>query len=78
MQIWLGLTGRTRMLHRGQACVRQGSSSAAGAYYLALTINPKYAAYAAGLFMLATAWLITTGMAVLRSVVARMSSTANG
>jgi uncharacterized membrane protein len=67
VQIWLGLTGRTRKLHRGLGRVYASGVlvGSAGAYYLAFTINPKYAAYAAGLFMLATAWLITTGMAVL-------------
>jgi len=67
VQIWLGLTGRTRAAHRALgrlygAGILLGS---AGAYYLALTINPKYGAYAAGLFMLATAWLVTSFMAIL-------------
>jgi hypothetical protein len=36
-----------------------------GGYYLSLTIPAKDVVYAAGLFMLCTAWIVTTSMAVL-------------
>jgi uncharacterized membrane protein YozB (DUF420 family) len=67
VQIWLGLTGRTRALHRnlGRLYASGVLVGSFGAYYLAFTIDPKNFAYAAGLFMLATAWLITSGMAIL-------------
>jgi len=67
VQIWLGLTGRTRGVHRGLGRVYASGVllGSAGAYYLALTVDPKYGAYAAGLFTLATAWLITTSMAII-------------
>jgi hypothetical protein len=35
-----------------------------GGYYLSLTIPPTDVVYAAGLFMLCTAWVVTTGMAI--------------
>jgi uncharacterized membrane protein len=67
VQIWLGLTGRTSGLHRtlGRVYASGALIGSIGAYYLALTVDPKFIPYAAGLFMLATAWLITTGMAIL-------------
>jgi uncharacterized membrane protein len=66
VQLWLGLTNRTATLHRTLGRV-YGSAilvGSAGGYYLAFTIPPKDVAYATGLFMLCTAWLITTSMAV--------------
>lgn len=65
VQIWLGLTNRVGALHhalgRGYAIgVLIGSI---GGFYLALTI-PGPLPYAAGLFMLCVAWLLTTGMAL--------------
>src|ERR1700746_2265449 len=65
VQIWLGLTNRVGALHHvlGRvyaAGVLIGSSSG---FYLALTI-PGPLAYAAGLFTLCVAWIITTGMAL--------------
>lgn len=65
VQIWLGLTGRTGPLHRslGRIYVTAILIGSAGGFYLALTI-PGHLAYASGLFMLACAWLLTTGMAV--------------
>lgn len=65
VQIWLGLTNRVSTLHRllGKVYalgVLIGSSSG---FYLALTIHGSLA-YAAGLFMLCVAWVITTGMAL--------------
>lgn len=67
VQVWLGLTRRTRALHRrlGRVYVSAVLIGSAGAFYLALTLDAKYAAYAAGLFMLAVAWLVTTGMAIV-------------
>lgn len=66
VQLWLGLTNRVSRLHRALGKVYVGvivSGSIAG-LYLALTIsgNPPYAA---GLFTLCVAWVITTAMAVL-------------
>ena len=67
IQLWLGLTGRTGALHRalGRIYVASIAVGSMGAFYLALTIQPKYFAYAAGLFGLACAWVLTTSMAVL-------------
>jgi uncharacterized membrane protein len=65
IQLWLGATQRTGSLHRNLGRVYLGGVAlgGAGAFYLALTIEPKYFAYGAGLFMLSTAWVLTTGMA---------------
>jgi uncharacterized membrane protein len=65
IQLWLGATRRTGSLHRNLGRVYLGGVAvgSAGALYLALTIEPKYFAYAAGLFGLSTAWVLTTGMA---------------
>ena len=65
IQLWLGLTGRTTSLHRTLGRVYLGGVAvgSAGGLYLALTIEPKYFAYATGLFMLSTAWVLTTAMA---------------
>src|SRR3974390_503889 len=54
VQLWLGLTGRIGALHRslGRVYVSAIIVGSAGAYYLALTIDPKYVAYAAGPFLL--------------------------
>ncbi|MFX9101200.1 DUF2306 domain-containing protein, partial [Acinetobacter baumannii] len=38
--------------------------ASAGAIYLAVTIDPQYFAYSAGLLGLAGAWLVTTSMAL--------------
>jgi uncharacterized membrane protein len=67
LQLWLGLTARTQVLHRALGRVYLGAVAvgSAGAFYLALTINPRYFAYATGLFFLAVAWVITTCMAYL-------------
>jgi uncharacterized membrane protein len=67
VQLWLGLTGRIGALHGalGRVYVTAVLVGSTGAYYLALTIDPKYVAYAAGLFMLSTAWVVTTGMAIV-------------
>lgn len=64
-QLWLGLTGRTGVLHRtlGRVYLGAVALACAGAYYLALTIGRDSFAYASGLFGLASAWIITTSMA---------------
>lgn len=67
VQLWLGLTNRVATLHRTLGRV-YGSAivvGSVGGYYLALTIPAKEVAYATGLFMLCTAWIVTTSMAVL-------------
>ena len=67
VQLWLGLTNRTATLHRTLGRV-YGSAilvGSAGGYYLALTIPARDVAYAVGLFMLRTAWIITTSMAIV-------------
>ena len=66
VQLWLGLTGRIGALHRtlGRVYVSAIIVGSAAAYYLALTVKPPYVAYAAGLFMLSTAWVVTTAMAI--------------
>jgi len=65
-QLWLGLTKRVALLHRalGKLYVGVIAAGSAGGFYLALTIsaNPPYAA---GLFTLCVAWVVTTSMAVL-------------
>ena len=67
MQLWLGLSGRTSGKHRvlGRVYASGVLVGSVGAYYLSLTLAAKYFVYGAGLFMLATAWLLTTGMAIL-------------
>ena len=67
VQLWLGLTGRTGAPHRalGRVYAFAILVGSAAAYYLALTIDLKLAAYAAGLFMLSTAWVVTTAMALV-------------
>jgi uncharacterized membrane protein YfcA len=66
VQLWLGLTNRVAGLHRalGKVYAAGVLVGSAGGYYLSLTIPAKGVAYAAGLFMLSTAWLLTTGMAL--------------
>jgi uncharacterized membrane protein len=65
IQLWLGLTHRTGSLHRnlGRVYLAGVAVGSAGAFYLALTIERRYFAYPAGLFMLGTAWVLTTWMA---------------
>ena len=66
LQLWLGLTHRVARLHRalGRLYVLAILIGSIGGFYLALTItgNPPYAA---GLFTLCVAWVLTTTMAVL-------------
>jgi uncharacterized membrane protein len=65
VQLWLGLTNRVAALHRALGKVYVGViivGSIAG-FYLALTISGNVP-YAAGLFSLCVAWVVTTSMAV--------------
>ncbi len=65
VQLWLGLTGRTGSLHRifGRIYLGAIAIGSAGGFYLALTIDSRYFAYAAGLFMLSSAWALTSMVA---------------
>jgi len=67
IQLWLGLTHRTGTLHRtlGKVYGAGVLLAAAGAYYMVFTIPAKYLVYGVGLFGLATAWLLTTSMALV-------------
>ncbi len=67
VQIWLGLTGRTGRVHRvlGWLYGVGVLVGVAGGAYMALTIPPGSFAYASGLFVLAVAWFVTTGMAIV-------------
>jgi uncharacterized membrane protein len=65
VQLWLGLSNRVAALHRALGKVYVGVilvGSIAG-FYLALTISGNVP-YAAGLFFLCVAWVVTTSMAV--------------
>ena len=66
VQLWLGLTNRVAALHRalGKLYVGVIAIGSIAGFYLAATI-PGNAPYAAGLFFLCVAWVITTTMAVL-------------
>jgi uncharacterized membrane protein YozB (DUF420 family) len=64
VQVWLGVTGRTRRLHIWLGRVYLGAvgiGSLAG-FYLAATAGSGLA-YGSGLFFLSTAWAVTTIMA---------------
>ena len=65
VQIWLGLTNRVGALHHvlGRVYAAGVVIGSIGGFYLALTV-PGPLAYAAGLFTLCVAWVITTGMAL--------------
>ena len=65
VQIWLGLTNRVGALHHalGRVYAVGVLIGSLGGFYLALTI-PGPLPYAAGLFTLCVAWVITTGMAL--------------
>src|SRR5687768_7000717 len=66
VQRWLGLPDTRPALHRrlGLTYVTSVAVSAAAAYYLALNTDFGWA-FGTGLAGLATAWLITTGLAVV-------------
>ena len=65
MQIWLGLTHRTGVLHRtlGKVYAAGVLLASLGGFYMAFTI-PGHPAYTTGLLALNGAWLLTTGMAL--------------
>jgi uncharacterized membrane protein len=65
VQIWLGLTNRVGTLHHvlGRVYATAVLIGSIGGFYLALTI-PGPLSYAAGLFTLCVAWVMTTGMAL--------------
>ena len=64
VQLWLGETRSKLAWHRalGNVYLVGVAVGAAGAYYLALTTQAGWL-YASGLFCLAVAWTVTTGMA---------------
>lgn len=66
VQIWLGLTGRTRVLHRvlGKVYGAGVLIGSLGGFYLGFTIPAGALPYQVGLIALDVAWLITTGMAL--------------
>ena len=63
-QLWMGLTGRRAPFHRTLGKIYMGAIavSAAAGYYLAFNTDGGWV-FGAGLAGLATAWVITTGMA---------------
>lgn len=65
IQLWLGVTQRTGPLHRylGRIYLGGVAVGSAGGFFLAMTIERRYFAYASGLFMLSAAWVLTTWMA---------------
>jgi uncharacterized membrane protein len=65
VQLGLGFTGRTGLLHRtlGRIYIGAVAVASTAAFYLALTIGSQQFAYASGFFGLASAWVITTSMA---------------
>jgi uncharacterized membrane protein len=67
IQLWLGSTRRTGTLHRilGRAYIVGIALGSASGFYLVLTLDLTYLAHAVGLFMLCTAWVLTTSMAYL-------------
>jgi hypothetical protein len=65
-QIWLGLTNRTGSWHHALGRI-YGTGvlvGSLGGYYMVLTIPGNDLAYSSGLFMMSTAWALTTGMAL--------------
>jgi hypothetical protein len=66
VQIWLGLNNQTGKLHRALGKV-YGTGvlvGSLGGFYVALTIPAGFMVYQVGLFMLCTAWVLTTSMAL--------------
>ncbi len=66
VQLWLGLSDRTTGLHRTLGSVYLGSValSSVAAYYLAFHTDGGWV-FGSGLAGLATAWLVTSGLALL-------------
>lgn len=67
VQLWLGVTGRTRRLHRllGRVYVIGVLCGASAGLYMAATIPPPGGFYASGLVGLEIAWIITTSIAYI-------------
>ena len=66
VQIWLGLTNRTGVWHHALGRV-YGTGvliGSLGGYYMVATIPGNDLAYSSGLFLMSTAWALTTGMAL--------------
>lgn len=68
VQVWPGLTGRTRRLHRtlGRLYLAAVLVGAGASFYLAATIPPPVTPYNSGLVGLGVAWVITTTVAYLQ------------
>jgi len=66
VQLWLGLTARRLHLHRrlGMTYAASVAVSASAAYYLAFHTDLGWV-FGAGLSGLATAWILTTGLALV-------------
>jgi hypothetical protein len=66
VQVWLGLSDRVQSLHKTLGAIYLASivSSSAAAYYLALHTDLGWV-FGSGLASLATAWLVTSGLAML-------------
>jgi hypothetical protein len=64
VQIWLGVTGRARRLHRwlGYVYVTGVALASGGAFYLSFFTRPDFGV---SLFILAVVWCVTTGMALM-------------
>ena len=64
VQVWLGVTGRTRRLHilLGRVYLGAVTVGSLAGFYLALTTLGSLV-FGSGLFFLSAAWVITTGMA---------------
>lgn len=65
LQTYLGLSGRTRRLHRwlGYFYLASGAIATAAAFYLALAMEPVAWIYSSGLIGLGLAWWVTTAIA---------------
>ena len=66
VQVWLGVTGRTRRLHvvLGRVYLGAVATGSLAGFWLALTTSGGLV-FGSGLFFLSTAWAITTVMAYL-------------
>ena len=64
VQVWLGMTGRTRRMHIVLGRVYLGAVTVASlaGFYLAITTDGGLV-FGSGLFFLSTAWALTTSMA---------------
>jgi hypothetical protein len=66
VQLWLGIADRRMEVHRRLGIIYMGAVivSAAAAYWIALSPSAGWV-FGSGLMGLATAWLLTTGMALM-------------